>query len=142
MDKTIKSLLWLGTAVTFCLGAMHISFDFSRLTDETLRSIQPHAQIQKRSVAVMDQATNSTDQSIIYSGLHILFGLREWHEEGADVRIEGVLISPLKDDGSPGGPFNEDLLDALSVLDLNADYRADSSYNLHGELTALAFYEL
>lgn len=142
MFNTFKGLLWLGAAVTFCLGAITIAFDFGRQNDETLQIILPLVQIQKRSVAVLDQAASSTEKSIIYSGSQVLYGLRGWSEEGAEVSVEGTILSAVRYGGLPGGSFDDDLTHALSILDLRADYRSAASYDGQGRLTTISLYKL
>lgn len=142
MFNTFKSLLWLGAAVTFCLGAIMIAFDFGRQNDETLQIVLPLVQIQKRSVAFLDQAASSTEKSIIYSGSQVLYGLRGWSEEGAEVSVEGTILSPVRYGGLPGGSFDDDLSHALSILDLRADYRSAASFDGQGRLTTISFYKL
>ncbi|MEF2967263.1 hypothetical protein V3851_15605 [Paenibacillus sp. M1] len=160
MQNNAKSLLWLCTAISLCLGAVFLTLDLLARHDQALRSLIPFLQNQKRSLTDLAEsgqgwgsgATGSvgapgegwavTDGSGRFSGLEILYGLRNWEAEGATVSIDGTVI-PF-DDGlstDPGGEqFDRDLRFALSLLDLRGQYTADTSFDMEGTLTSLDFH--
>lgn len=141
MLKSLKDLMWLGTAVSLSLGAVLWILDYTRIYNMTLQNLTPFVQTHKRSVTVTKAELSEKESGFdTYTGLNILYGLRSWKSEGAEVSINGTMIPEANDDGASSfGPYDEDLGLAAALLDLDEDYEAYSLLDQEGRLAKISF---
>lgn len=144
MLNAVKSMVWLGVAASVCFTALHLTLERSRDFDLALQRILPYVQGQKASVAsTLGREAEGLDLAVKYKGSHILYGLREWAGEGVEITIDSKKIpydgEPVYE---PGGSGDRDLRSALSLLDLQGDYRADCYYDAGEHLYKLAFNKI
>ncbi len=142
MLNSLKTLLWFCTAVSLSLGAVLLTLDHNRRYDEILDTLVPIIHTQTRSVAISETEYNPENSAFdLYSGLDILYGLRSWELEETEISIKGKVIPYVAEYGlSPAGPYDRDLGFALTLLDLNGDYRGVSLVDAYGRLAKLSFY--
>ncbi|SDE88906.1 hypothetical protein SAMN04488542_103106 [Fontibacillus panacisegetis] len=111
-----------------------------------MEQLLPHIQLQKQSISDFkglneDVATDPdpTDHFVVYSGNHILYGLRGWFENNVEVIVDGnVLINP-------GGSHSqsqtvESILDeGVILLELESSYRAFTEQDRNGNTVKIVF---
>lgn len=141
MLKSLKDLLWLGTAVSLSLGAVLLTLDFTRSYDGLLQNLSSFIQTHKRSVTLSGAGlSNEASNFDTYTGLDILYGLRSWKLEGAEVSINGTVIPDANEDGAlPSGLYDQDLGLAVALLALEEDYEAYSLLDKQGRLAKISF---
>lgn len=144
MLNAMKSMIWLGVAASVCFTALHLAQERCRDFDLALQRMIPYVQAQKASVAsTLGREAEGLHLAVKYKGMHILYGLREWAGEGVEITIDSKKIpydgEPVYE---PGGSGDRDLRLALSLLDLQGDYRADCYYDDGEHLYKLAFKKI
>lgn len=144
MLNAVKSMVWLGVAASVCFTALLLTLEQCRYFDLVEQRIIPYVQGQKASLAsTFGREAEGLHLAVKYRGMHILYGLREWAGEGVEITIDSKKIpydgEPVYE---PGGSGDRDLLSALSLLDLQGDYRADCYYDDGEYLYKLAFNKI
>ncbi|RCX23536.1 hypothetical protein DFP94_1011135 [Fontibacillus phaseoli] len=145
MLDNLKNLMWLCTAVSFCLGAVWFTLDSNRLYETAVNNMIPFVQNQKVSLSsvggISGNEVGINKAANTYSGLQILHGFRGWTSEGAEVSVNGTLIPPEDENAEkPGEPYDQDLRFALTLLDLQGDYEAVTLLDGQGRISKLSFF--
>ncbi|WP_334071246.1 MULTISPECIES: hypothetical protein [Paenibacillus] len=144
MLDSLKKMLWLGAAVSVCFTALILTLEQCRHFDMAQQKLVPFVQGQRVSVvSTFGRVAEGLHKAVRYKGMHILYGLREWAGEGVEVTVDSKQIpyygEPVYE---PGGNGDRDLRLALSVLDLQGDYRARCYYDHQERLYKLAFIKI
>lgn len=134
MFNNTKSLLWLFCSVAFCVGALLFTTSSLSIQGAVLDNLVPFTQVQKRIVSVGNPELAEEK----YSGIQILYSLRNLYTIGATVEVDDLLIEFVDSD--------EDNLEAPplirdpSIIDLTAEYGVSYIYNDVGYLNKITFH--
>ncbi|MBU5672497.1 hypothetical protein [Paenibacillus brevis] len=145
MNSPIKALLWTGSGASIAVMALWGVLQQVQVQDAVLIHTAAHIQNQEHTVAYGKETLPRIDSSGIpgpgtYSGLQMLYGMRGWAAEGAEIVVDGEVIQPIFPDlNDPAALYDQDLYRLLGVIDLSASYTASVTTERAGGLITIQF---
>lgn len=139
MFNHLKNMIWLLCSVMLCLGAAVGIMEQVREQDVTLDRLVPHNHIQQHNI--LDSEGVSVDHPFnnlgLFSGLEILYGLRDWYEQGIEIVLDDYVLSPFHNVSDH--TLETILKQAVVWLEIDSVYSAMPELNSNGTLLRIVF---
>ncbi len=137
MSAALNRMLWLFASSVLCVGAASVILEQARLQDEVLNTLILFTQGQKDSI---HSTIGISPQHEQYSGLELMYSLRQLGRQGTIVEIDGALID-LEGMGSDDVSIQDSVAARVSAsLVMKASYRVHAQYNADGSMRIISFF--
>lgn len=139
-----KSMIWLMCASLLCLGSILIAIEHYQVQSVVMKQLVPHIQLQKQSISDMKginvtSAADSSDTLVMYSGSHILYGLRGWLENNIEVIVDGNILIHTDGAQSQNQTVENILKQGIMLLEPDANYRTITQQDGRGHIVKIFF---
>ncbi|MNO55034.1 hypothetical protein D3C76_455180 [compost metagenome] len=104
----------------------------------------PHIQLQNRSVSEMsgihgNLTADLSDPSVLYSGSHILYGLRDWYENNIEVQVDGRKLIETNAPDAHKQTIESILKEGIKLLEPDSNYRTITQQDRRGQIVRIFF---
>ncbi|MNN70562.1 hypothetical protein D3C81_1864230 [compost metagenome] len=131
-------------ATMLCLGSVLIAIEHYREQSKVMEQLVPHIHLQKQSVSGMNDINENlsvdlTDPFVLYSGSHILYGLRDWLENNVEVLVDGDVLINADSVHFQNQTVESILKQGIMLLEPDSNYRSITQVDGSGHIVKIFF---